>query len=61
MLELRVQNQNGLHEALCSDAWNAELGRYRFRFACRDLPDEEGAGGVIRSRHDGHLNVGRWE
>lgn len=39
MQEFRVRSWNELQDALFSDAWNAELGRYRSRFAYRGLSD----------------------
>mgnify|MGYP001819060755 FL=1 len=39
MQEIRVKSWNELQDALFTDAWNAELGRYRSRFAYRGLSD----------------------
>jgi hypothetical protein len=37
MHDIRVQSWNELQDALFADAWNADLGRYRSRFAYRGL------------------------
>ena len=37
MHDIRVASWNELQDALFTDAWNAELGRYRSRFAYRGL------------------------